>query len=107
MEMGFQVRLISPARNALLLLESSHESVPGMNVAYSARPYSSAAIVSLESITTRLFASTRLAPWLHSSHWHQEWSPSPLPSGSPTGVPRAFNAWHRLRKPAISRGISL
>src|SRR5215470_8946845 len=106
--MPFSVRLISPARKALLLLGSSQESVPGMKVAYIALAYSSAAMVSLELITTLLFSSTILPPCAHTTQWHQALeSPTALPSAKPHGVPLALSACNSLRKLGRSVGISL
>jgi hypothetical protein len=33
-------------------------------------------------------------------------SPAELPSAKPGGLPRAFSAWHSLRKPGKSPGIA-
>src|SRR6185295_2059393 len=106
MDTPFAVRLISPARKALLLLGSSHDNVPGANVAYNFFAYSSATSVSLELIATRLFSSTSLAPCDQSNQWHQMLaSPVAWPSAIPGGVPFALSAWHNLRKPSVSRGM--
>jgi len=51
--MPLPVRLISPARKALLLFGSSQDSVPETKVGYSSRAYSSAAAVSFELIASR------------------------------------------------------
>src|SRR4249920_3676924 len=108
MEIPFSVRLMSPARNALLLLGSSQESVPGMKVSYIARAYSSAAMVSLELIVTLLRSSTILPPCDHTTQWHQALaSPTALPNAKPHGVPLAFSACNSLRKDGVSVGISL
>src|SRR5580765_7600673 len=108
MEIPFSVRLMSPARNALLLLGSSQDSVPGMKVSYIARAYSSAAIVSLELIVTLLCSSTILPSWDHTTQWHHALaSPTALPSANPHGVPLAFSACSSLRKVGVSAGISL
>ncbi len=88
----------------MLLLGSSHDSVPGMNVSYSCFEYSSAAMVSGLLMTTLFLASTSLPPCAQTSQCVQLESPVALPSANPDGVPLAFSAWHSLRKPAMSRG---
>src|SRR5439155_4944117 len=94
-----------PSRNALLLFGSSHDSVPGTNVAYSSFEYSSALIVSGLSMTTLLSLSTSFPPNDQTSHWHQVLpSPVALPSAIPAGVPFSFSALHSLRKPSVSFG---
>src|ERR1700752_4483197 len=106
MDTPFDVRPISPARNALLLLGSNQDNVPGTKVTYNFLAYSSAASVSLELIVTRLFSSTSLPPCDQSSQWHQALaSPVACPSAMPAGVPFALSAWHSFRKPSVSRGI--
>src|ERR1700712_958507 len=95
---------IWPSRNALLLFGSSHDSVPGMNVAYSSLPYSSARCVSGLSITTLLLASTSLPPCDHTSQLHHRPSPVALPSAKPPGVFFACSACSILRKPSVSLG---
>src|SRR4249920_2846099 len=103
--MPLLVSEIWPSRNALLLLGSSHASVPGTNVPYNSFAYSSALIVSGLSITTLLSLSTSLPPNAHTSHWHQVLpSPVALPSANPGGVPFSFSALHSLRKPSVSFG---
>ena len=69
--MPLLVTLIWPSRKALLLFGSSHDSVPGMKVAYSSLAYSSALSVSGLSITTLLFSSTSLPPKAQISQLHQ------------------------------------
>src|SRR3954470_2529466 len=91
MEMPLFVRLMSPDRNALLLLGSSQDSVPGMNVGYSSFAYSSIRAVSLLLMATLLCSSTNLPPKAQSSQWHQPLaSPVALPSAKPGGVPLAL-----------------
>src|SRR5439155_7598297 len=104
-EIPLFVRNSWPSRNALLLFGSSHDSVPGTNVAYSSFAYSRAFSVSGLSITTLLFWSTSLPPNDHTSHWHQVLpSPVALPSAKPGGVPFSFSALHNLRNPSVSFG---
>src|SRR4051812_34003622 len=102
--MPLLVTLIWPSRNALLLFGSSHDSVPGMNVAYSCLPYSSAFSVSGLLITTLLFWSTSLPPCDHISQLHHRPSPVAFPSAKPPGVPLACNACSIFRKPSVSFG---
>src|SRR6476660_7321204 len=103
--MPLLVRNRCPSRNALLLLGSSHDSVPGTNVAYSSFAYSSAFSVSGLLITTLLFASTSLPPNDHTSHWHHVFaSPVALPSANPTGVFFSLSALQSFRKPSVSLG---
>src|SRR5689334_9164105 len=103
--MPLLVRNSCPSRNALLLLGSSHDSVPGTNVAYSSFAYSSAFSVSGLSITTLLFASTSLPPNDHTSHWHHVLaSPVALPSAKPGGVFFSLSALQSFRKPSVSFG---
>src|SRR6202008_5182006 len=89
---------------ALLLFGSSHDSVPGMKVAYSSLPYSSALAVSALSMITLLFLSTRMPPKAHTSQLHHRPSPGALPSAMPGGVFLSFSALHMARKPAVSLG---
>src|SRR5581483_1770015 len=106
MDTPLVVRLMSPARNALLLLGSSQDSVPGTKVSYSFLAYSSAITVCFELIATRLFSSTSFAPCAQISQWHQMLaSPVACPSAIPAGVPLAFSAWHSFRKPSVSFGM--
>src|ERR671918_2341807 len=105
--MPFCVRPISPARNALLLLVSSQDSVPGMKVSYSAWAYFSASTVSGLSITTWSFSSTSLPPCDHTTQVHQALpSPTALPSARPGGWPFALSFWQSSRKPAGSSGTA-
>src|SRR6478736_4682421 len=60
--MPLLVTLIWPSRKALLLFGSSHDSVPGMKLAYSSLAYSSALSVSGLSSITLLFLSTSFPP---------------------------------------------
>src|SRR3954463_213949 len=100
------VRLISPPRNALLLLGSSQDCVPGTNVWYNSLPYSSAAIVSFELIATLLSSLVRRPPNPQSSQWVQPFaSPVACPSAKPGGLLRALSAWHNFRNPGKSCGI--
>src|SRR6476469_7428221 len=92
------VTLIWPSRNALLLLGSSHDSVPGMNVAYSSLPYSSAFSVSGLSMTTLLFLSTSMPPCDQTSQLHHRPSPVALPSAIPPGVPFSFLRLHHRQE---------
>src|SRR5665213_4248864 len=93
-----------PSRNALLLLGSSHDSVPGMKFGYSSFAYSSACSVCGLLIATLLCASTSLPPNAHTSHDVQLESPVALPSAKPIGVFFAFSACASLRKPGMSLG---
>src|SRR5947209_7490362 len=102
--MPLLVQLIWPSRKALLLLGSSHDSVPGMKVAYSCLPYSSPLSVSGLLIATLLFESTSLPPCDHISQLHHRPSPVAWPSAKPGGVPLACSAWHIFRKPSVSFG---
>src|SRR5436190_6449040 len=102
--MPLLVTLIWPSRKALLLFGSSHDSVPGMKVAYSSLPYSSDFCVSGLSITTLLFASTSLPPCDHISQLHHRPSPVALPSAIPPGVPLACSAFIMARNDAVSFG---
>ncbi len=78
--MPLLVTLIWPSRKALLLFGSSHDSVPGMKLAYSSLPYSSAFSVSGLSITTLLLLSTSLPPCDQISQLVHRLSPVALPS---------------------------
>src|SRR5260370_7774179 len=78
---------ICPSRKALLLLLSSHDKVPGMNVLYNSLAYSSAARVSGLLMTTLFLASTILPPWAHTSQWHQLLA---SPAACPTPTPGPF-----------------
>src|SRR4051812_2537678 len=102
--MPLLVTLIWPSRNALLLFGSSHDRVPGMKVAYSCLPYSSAFRVSGLLMTTLLLVSTSLPPCDQISQLHQRPSPVALPSAKPPGVPLACRACSILRKPSVSFG---
>src|ERR1035441_8930539 len=95
--MPLLVTEIWPSRKALLLLGSSHDSVPGMKVAYSSLPYSSAFIVSGLAITTLLSLSTSLPPKAHISQLHHRPSPVALPSAMPPGIPFSFTALYMRR----------
>jgi hypothetical protein len=61
-----------PARKRFVVARVEPEKRAGYERRVQSLAYSSAASVSLELMTTRLFWSTRLAPWLQSTHWHQE-----------------------------------
>src|SRR6266550_4436538 len=102
--MPLLVQLIWPSRKALLLFGSSHDSVPGMKVAYSCLPYSSALPVSGLLITTLLSLSTSLPPCDHISQLHHRPSPVAWPSAKPGGVPFACSAWHIFRKSSVFFG---
>src|SRR5258707_10801980 len=105
MDTELLVSEISPARNALLLLESFHDTVPWMNVSYKAREYSSACSVCGLLITTLLSASTVLPPNAHSIQWQKvAASLGDLPRQKPAGWPIFFSPWHSLRKPSVSVG---
>src|SRR6267378_3951553 len=98
--MPLLVRLIAPARKALLLLGSSQEPVPGAKLSYNSIAYSSAATVSLELIATRLCSSASLASNPHSTQWVQSFaSPVACPRANPGGVPLALSALHSFRHP--------
>src|SRR3954462_12493154 len=98
--MPLLVRLMSPDRKALLLLGSSQDSVPAMNVGYSSFTYSSIRAVSLLLMATLLCSSTSLPPKAQSSQWHQPFaSPVALPSAKPGGVPLVFRLLHSFKKP--------
>src|ERR1044071_9313100 len=106
--MPFTVRCRSPATKILLLEESFHDAVPGMNVSYSALTYSSALTVSGELMMTLSFLSTRLPPCDHSAQCSQVLaSPDAWPSAKPDGVLFFFSALQSSRKPAVSFGNSL
>src|SRR5450759_3682133 len=102
--MPLLVTLIWLSRNALLLFGSSHDRVPGMNVAYISFAYSSALIVSALSITTLLLASTSLPPCDQISQLVHSPSPVALPSANPAGVPLACSALSMFKKPVVSFG---
>src|SRR5262245_21743501 len=103
--MPLLVQLICPSRNALLLLGSSHDSVPGANVPYSSFAYSSALIVSGLSMTTLPDLSTILPPKAHTTQWHQVLaSPVAWPRAKPPGVPLAYCAFIIFRKLSVSFG---
>src|SRR6185369_4787392 len=102
MEMPLFVRLMSPDRKALLLLGSSQDSVPAMNVGYSSFAYSSMRAVSLLLMATLLRSSTSLPPNAQSSQWHHPLaSPVALPSAKPGGVPLALRFLHSFRNPSV------
>src|ERR1700733_7006726 len=99
--MPLPVRLHWPSRNALLLLGSSHDSVPGTNVGYSSLPYSSAFAVSALLMTTLFFSSTSLPPNAHSIQCvHELASPVACPSEKPPGVLFFFSACISFKKPS-------
>src|SRR4029079_19540466 len=105
--MPFMVKLISPARNALLLLGSSHDSVPGQNVWYSSLPYSSDAMVSFELMATLLSSFTKRPPNPHTHKCVQPFaSPFACPSARPGGLLLALSAWHSFRNPGNSCGTA-
>src|SRR5258708_34668117 len=105
METPLSVIPICPSRKALLLLLSSHDKVPGMNVLYNSLAYSSAARVSGLLMTTLFLASTILPPWAHTSQWHQLLaSPVAWPSANPGGFLPLLRPWASLRKPGRSFG---
>src|SRR5262245_26288066 len=96
---------IWPSRNTLLLLGSSHDSVPGMKVEYISFEYSSAFSVSGLSIVTLPDLSTIFPPKAQTSQWHQVLaSPVAWPSAKPPGVPLACSAFSIFRKPSVSFG---
>src|SRR6476469_1112849 len=105
--MPLAVNPIWLSRNALLLFGSSHDSVPGTNVAYSSFAYSSAFSVSGLSMTTLLLWSTSLPPCDQTTQWHHVLpSPVALPSAKPPGVPFACSAFISFRKPSVSFGTA-
>src|SRR5262245_13936662 len=96
---------IWPSRNTLLLLGSSHDSVPGMKVWYSSLAYSSPLIVSGLSIVTFPDLSTSWPPNAHTSQWHQVLaSPVAWPSAKPVGVPLSFSAFDIFRNSSVFFG---
>src|SRR5260221_14309309 len=100
--MPLLVRLISPARNALLLLGSCQESVPGMKVSYICLAYSSAAVVSGVLMTTLFLSSTILPPCDQSSQGvHEFASPVAWPRSKPGDVPFFLRAWQSFSKPPV------
>src|SRR6266436_3205207 len=105
--MPLLVRLSSPERNALLLLGSCQDNVPGMKVSYICLAYSSAAMVSGELMTTLFLSSTILPPWDQMSQCvHELASPVAWPSAKPGGVPFFLSAWHSFRNSAVVFGNS-
>src|SRR5690348_2973980 len=104
--MPLPVRPSSPARNALLLLGSSHDSVPGTKVSASCLAYSSDPTVSDESRTTLLLGSTTMPPCVHRHQCVQLLaSPEAWPKAKPAGVAVPFSFWQSVRKPGRSSGI--
>src|SRR4051812_24630443 len=58
-------------------------------------------------MTTLLFSSTILPPWLQTTQWDQLFaSPTALPWAKPAGCPFALRALQSSRKPLVSFGNS-
>src|SRR6266404_7834098 len=106
--MPLPVRLHWPSRNALLLLGSSHDRVPGTNVAYSDLAYSRAFSVSALLMTTLFLSSTSLPPKAHSNQCvHELPSPVACPRAKPPGVLFFLSACISFKNPSVSLGMEV